>query len=93
MWIKKKDYEELVDNIDYLKNEVRRLSECHTRMPHFLCTTYEYDHDLEKVNTNKIKNITLQELAEYVIDNKPIKREEKITKEYYNDRNEIKIEL
>ena len=78
-----------------LEDDVYKLTAIHKKEtvdePYFDCTPYgvfekkhkatQYTH---ATSTNKIPNVTLEELARYVIDNEPIVREETINikKEY-----------
>lgn len=44
--------------------------------------THIVDNQLNNINTNTIPDLTLEELARYVIDGKPIKRKKEIDVEY-----------
>ena len=74
MWISKKKWNEMckrIDSIEYIERDL-----------------YSHIFNIQNVSTNVntelIKNVTLEELARYVIDETPIVREETINikKEY-----------
>lgn len=81
MWLSKKKYNEMMDRI-------KKLEDCHYRITNPFDNTfkdYHFNHNFMSFNTREIKDVTLQELASYVIDHKPIIRKEKIevTKKYF----------
>lgn len=99
MWLSKKKYNEIVENIDNLSENINILNRemgtlssklnglvnCHTLTrgeinPWTGERDFNFNHETQhtKVNTQEIEDITLQELASYVIDHKPIERKEKI---------------
>ena len=76
------------EKLSYLSNEVRKLRDAHitTKSTSFIdnngvvqySTEYKYcDHTI-KASTSNIKDITLEELARFVIDHVPIVREEDV---------------
>lgn len=93
IWLSKskKKYNEMVDfvndmnkRIETLEEENKQLKACHKKIKVAGCW-YKYQHEDAFVNTDNIDNITLQELASYIIDHKPIERKEniEITKKYF----------
>ena len=97
MWLSKKKYNEMVDFVNDMNERIKdleweqaKLIDCHEAIEgrddcDRLIRLYSHNNASDKANTKNIKDITLQELASYVIDHKPIERKEKIevTKKYF----------
>lgn len=94
MWIKRKEYEEMKNMIIFFKQEIDDLKKlnrtsnlklnslisCHNKKTSLtpFGELETISHEIDKIYTNKVSDLTLQELAQYVIDGKPIVREETI---------------
>ena len=81
MWVSRKEFKEMKNEIKLL-NE--RIFDSKLEMDNIGVYLNYVSNKMCDVNTNSIKNVTLQELAQYVLDKKPIVREETktITKIY-----------
>lgn len=92
MWISRKKWEDMENKVDALADihETQRDRLENGLIPYFPETAeYSFHHDLDQhiinliinntfLTTDTIPNLTLQELAQYVIDNKPIVREKNV---------------
>lgn len=91
MWISKKKWEEMENKLidlevalNYhkekimdLEDELNQLSLCHVRVGDSCGRNYAYQYThKDTIPTDTIPDLTLIELAQYVIDHKPIKRTE-----------------
>lgn len=69
-----------------LKDEFHSLELCHAFREESLYNSMSYvktfEHKKEVCDTEQIDNLTLEELAKYVLDNEPIVRTETIKKEF-----------
>jgi len=81
MWVSRKEFKEMKNEIKLL-NE--RIFDNKLEMNSIRVYLNYVSNKMCDVNTNSIKNVTLQELAQYVLDKKPIVRKEAktITKIY-----------
>lgn len=109
MFIRRKEYEELVNRIkrleknnilqsdnfqglNYEHKDLTRKIECLEKIHNlrkeiehrigYDCEIYVCDHNSITFNTDHVKNVTLDELVKFVIDDEPIKREETVKVEY-----------
>lgn len=98
MWISRKKWEDMENKVDAYSSDIASLKylvECLIKIheskdePLRYIDPFTNDcnilfHTKSKVQTKTIPNLTLEELAQYVIDNKPIVREKnvKVRKEY-----------
>lgn len=86
MWVKKSEWEEMkeqVSKIFTLQNQIEALNKNHetwTLMPERvkLC----WGHKTTQTQTEAIPNVTFEELAQLIIDGKPITRKQEIEVEY-----------
>lgn len=92
MFISKDDWKAMCIKVNNQQREINDLISCHMTnfAPHLDSTNCidgyarscmiknGYKHESIKVDTQTIQDITLEELARYVIDNEPIIREETI---------------
>lgn len=73
------------EKIRNMEAVIEELAKCHKRE---LSTSYPmgglycFSHEQEMCYTQRIKDVTLKELAQYVLDGKPIIREKMVKKEY-----------
>lgn len=89
MWIKKSEYESMKNDIMDLKMEMKKSNELiNMKIKNLLDihkenfmngTYYKISHNAINIQTKEISNLTLEELARYVIDKEPIVRENTIT--------------
>lgn len=82
MWIKRKRYEKMENDIFILKRNVELLLNAHKLNTYhdigFGIREY-YNHDnIFEIQTELVPNLTLDELAKYIIDGKSIEREDTI---------------
>ena len=82
MWISKKKWNEMCDRINKLEDahSKKYRKEWNSLLEGYLLMADGYEHSNKelKVNTDTIPNVTLEELARYVLDNEPIVREENV---------------
>ena len=94
MWISKKMWNEMVSRVSKTERELRYLTDCHEEIKTInfkgeeLNTDFAvgYKHKIEKVDTDKAKDVTLQEIARLVMDNEPIVRKTMEEKTNYYGR-------
>lgn len=88
MFIKRTEYEELKKEMQDLKAKVKCLGDLHNVKKEYTHCTFDGSfiycgsHKALKFNTDHVKNVTLDELVKFVIDDEPIEREETVKVEY-----------
>lgn len=84
MWISKKKWEKICEDIDRNERDILMIKSCHKLGIIINGNTYDHvSHHEQKVNTNLIKDVSLEELAKYVIDGTPIERDKTVKVKYH----------
>lgn len=94
MWISKSRWDALERKVLTMQNKLNAPAKIHEddlahsmnyieEIPYMSKTNkqnFNYFHLSQTIHTEKVGNLTIEELARYVIDNKPIERTEKVEK-------------